>query len=163
MAEVEMVDKPIKADITDVADWFLLKENMSNKKIQKLCYYAEGWSLALLNQDIANNSEFEAWVHGPVNQTLYKRFKGFGWHELKITNPEEVMARIEPLFTDEQIEVLESVWDTYGEYGADQLEALTHSERPWLEQRNGLGKYESSNRLISSSTMKEFYKSIEIN
>ncbi|WP_440252573.1 Panacea domain-containing protein [Catenibacterium faecis] len=162
-AKIAIVDKPIKADITDVADWFLLKGNMSNKKIQKLCYYAEAWSLTLLDQDIANHSEFEAWVHGPVNRTLYQTFKGYGWHELKITNREEVMARMKKLFTPEQIEVLEAVWDTYGEYGADQLEALTHTERPWLEQRVGLGKFESSHSIISSTTMKEYYKSIEVN
>ena len=49
------------------------------------------------------------------------------------------------------------------EYGADQLEALTHTERPWLEQRVGLGKFESSHSIISSTTMKEYYKSIEVN
>lgn len=59
-AKIAIVDKPIKADITDVADWFLLKGNMSNKKIQKLCYYAQAWSLTLLDQDIASHSEFEA-------------------------------------------------------------------------------------------------------
>ena len=30
-AKIAIVDKPIKADITDVADWFLFKGNMSNK------------------------------------------------------------------------------------------------------------------------------------
>lgn len=50
--------------------------------------------MTLLDQDIANHSEFEAWVHGPVNRTLYQTFKGYGWHELKITNREEVMARM---------------------------------------------------------------------
>ena len=30
-AKIAIVDKPIKADITDVADWFLLKGNISNK------------------------------------------------------------------------------------------------------------------------------------
>lgn len=163
MDTVEMVNGEVKADITDVADWFLLHENMSNKKIQKLCYYAEAWSLALLNQHIANNSEFEAWVHGPVNRTLYDRFKGYGWHELKITNPEIVKERLEGLFTKEQLEVLEAVWDTYGEYGADQLEALTHTEQPWLEQRTDLGQFESSSRTISCETMRNFYKSIELN
>ena len=29
--------------ILDVAAWFLLKEDMTHKKIQKLCYYAEAW------------------------------------------------------------------------------------------------------------------------
>lgn len=162
MGEVEAVDIPIKADIKDVADWFLLKKNMSNKKIQKLCYYAEAWSLALLDQDIAQNSDFEAWVHGPVSRVLYKEFKEFGWRELTITNPKTVKERLDTLFTREQIEVLESVWDTYGEYGADQLEALTHSEEPWLEQRMGLEKFQSSTRQISKETMKRYYKSIAI-
>ena len=161
-AKIEIVDKPIKADITDVADWFLLKGNMSNKKIQKLCYYAEAWSLTLLDQDIADHSEFEAWVHGPVNRTLYQIYDGYGWNLLTITNYEEVKSRLELLFSSEQVEVLEAVWDTYGEYGADQLEALTHTERPWLEQRTGLGKFESSHNVISSTTMKEYYNSIKI-
>lgn len=33
-AKIAIVDKPIKADITDVADWFLLKGNMSNKRFR---------------------------------------------------------------------------------------------------------------------------------
>lgn len=162
MKKVETMDITIKADIKDVADWFLLKKNMSNKKIQKLCYYAEAWSLALLNQDIAQNSDFEAWVHGPVSKVLYKVYREFGWNKLTITNPEIVKKRLDILFTREQIEVLESVWDTYGEYGADQLEALTHLEEPWLEQRMGLEKFQSSTRKISKETMKRYYKSIAI-
>ena len=95
-----------------------------------------------------------------MNRTLYSTFKGFGWQKVKITNREETIKRIKLIFTPEQIDVLESVWDTYGEYGADQLEALTHSEKPWLEQRKGLGKFEGSNNLISRNTMKEFYQSL---
>ena len=41
-AKIAIVDKPIKADITDVADWFLLKGNMSNKKIQKALLLCTG-------------------------------------------------------------------------------------------------------------------------
>lgn len=162
MGEIEAVNIPINADIKDVADWFLLKGNMSNKKIQKLCYYAEAWSLVLLNQDIARRSDFEAWVHGPVSKVLYDEFKEFGWRELTIINPDVVKDRLASLFTNEQLDVLESVWDTYGEYGADQLEALTHTEKPWLEQRKGLGKFQSSTRKISKKTMKTYYQSIEI-
>ena len=112
MGEIRAVSIPINADIKDVADWFLLKGNMSNKKIQKLCYYAEAWSLVLLNQDIAKRSDFEAWVHGPVSKVLYDEFKEFGWRELTITNPDVVKDRLKSLFTNEQLDVLESVWDT---------------------------------------------------
>ena len=97
-----------------------------------------------------------------MSKTLYDEFKEFGWQELKITNLEDVKKRLDGLFTKEQIEVLESVWDTYGEYGADQLEALTHTEPPWLEQRKGLGKCQSSSNKISKETMKRYYRSIAI-
>lgn len=33
MEEIKAVRIPINADIKDVSDWFLLKKNMSNKKI----------------------------------------------------------------------------------------------------------------------------------
>ena len=35
------------ATIFDVADWFLSKEAMTPKKLQKLCYYYKAWGLAL--------------------------------------------------------------------------------------------------------------------
>lgn len=65
----------VNADITDVANWFLLKEDMSHKKIQKLCYYAEAWSETLLDAPICRNNEFQAWVHGPVNLKLWNLYK----------------------------------------------------------------------------------------
>lgn len=154
----------IRATVFDVADWFLLKANMSNKKIQKLCYYAEAWSLAKLDQPIANNCVFEAWVHGPVNKELYQEFKRFGWKKLKIeeSDIQRVKNRIEEVFTEEQQEVLSAVWDTYGEFSADQLEAQTHLEKPWLEQREGLGKFQNSSRRLNEDTMRAYYRSIAI-
>lgn len=165
MSRVEPTTCEVKAEIRDVADWFLLKENMSNKKIQKLCYYAQAWSLVKLNLPIAKNAQFQAWVHGPVNIELYTSFKKFGWRELKIVDAdvEMVKQRLNKVFNASQKDLLESVWETYGEYGADELEELTHNEEPWLEQRRGLNKYECSQNVISEETMKRYYSSIAIN
>lgn len=164
MSKIEACSYEVIAEITDVADWFLLKQSMSNKKIQKLCYYAQAWCLAKLGYSIAKNAEFEAWVHGPVSMVLYKRFKGFGWKKLKIVDEDidMVKARLSKVFNDEQKDILDSVWETYGEYGADELEALTHQEKPWLEQREGLSKYDNCNNVISEETMKIYYRSIAI-
>ena len=38
----------MKYNIFDIANWFLSKESMPQKKLQKLCYYAKAWSLVLL-------------------------------------------------------------------------------------------------------------------
>lgn len=40
--------------LNTVAQYFLSKESMSLKKLQKLVYYAYGWTLALLNESLEN-------------------------------------------------------------------------------------------------------------
>lgn len=164
MSEIGANEIEVKAEVQDVADWFLLKEHMSDKKIQKLCYYAEAWSLAKLDQSIAVDSDFEAWVHGPVNRKLYDKFKQFGWKKLKINEEDLSMVkeRLSKVFTEEQNDLLSAVWDTYGEFSADELETLTHREKPWLEKRKGLGKFDNCNKIIDKQTMKEYYQSIAI-
>ncbi|WP_050636197.1 Panacea domain-containing protein [Candidatus Stoquefichus sp. SB1] len=159
MEKVEAIKEEVNANINDVADWFMLKGAMSNKKVQKLCYYAQAWSLALYDSPIATDSKFEAWVHGPVNKTLWNRFKCFGWSEFQLTEPERVREILNTKFSESQNKILESVWETYGEFSADELEKMTHEEKPWLEKRKGIGKFESCNDEISESTMKEYYRS----
>ena len=164
MKEIEAIDISVDADIGDVADWFLLKENMSNKKIQKLCYYAQAWSLAKLDTDISRNCSFEAWVHGPVNMSLYKKFKTYGWRPLKIVESDIsiVNERVNILFCNEQKEILNAVWDTYGCLSADELESLSHTEDPWIEQREGLEPLENSRNIISTDTIKKYYRRIAL-
>lgn len=57
-------------------------------------------------------------------------------------------------------ELLERVWLTYGEQTANALEALTHTEQPWKEAREGLLPNERSHIAIDPETMKSYYRSI---
>ena len=57
--------------IFDVSEWFLSKESMTPKKLQKLSYYFEAWCHALFNRSLINDTRFEAWIHGPVSPELY--------------------------------------------------------------------------------------------
>nr|WP_318026760.1 hypothetical protein [Mycoplasmopsis bovis] len=41
-----------------------------------------------------------------------------------------------------------------------ELEAISHSEEPWLKARNGLSEFEISTKVIDPADMKNFYKSI---
>lgn len=152
------------SSIENLVHWFILKENMSQKKVQKLCYYAQAWSVALLNKDIVEGIEFEAWVHGPVNTYIRRMLKRFGWRDIKITPEylENVISDVSQEFNEVQVKLLESVWETYGNLSADELEDLTHKEEPWLEKRVGLSTFESSTRKISRKTMKKFYNSIAV-
>lgn len=142
----------MKPTIFDVANWFLTKESMPHKKLQKLCYYAQAWSLALSDEDISQDSDFQAWVHGPVNVSLWDKYKSYGYAPIhKNKNKPQT-----PLNTD----LLESVWETYGELSGYQLEKLTHEEAPWQLARKGLPEEAPSNRLIDKADMKSFYQSI---
>lgn len=136
--------------VEDIADWFLNKESMSDKKLQKLTYYAVAWGWALLNRSIIKNDEFQAWVHGPVSPKLYAKY---GWNPILIQNRQ--------LTFDNQVnDLLESVWYTYGNKTANELEALTHTETPWQNARRDFKPNENSSVVISTKDMREFYLSI---
>lgn len=144
--------------IHEVAKYMI--ENGSDvtpKKLQKLCYYAEAWHNALLGESLVNDSHFEAWVHGPVSPELYRTYREYGW-----MNIDKVERDVELTFNDKQTELLESVLETYDEFSGNELEALTHNESPWVNQRIGLNEMESSNNKISTDDMKTYYYSIYV-
>lgn len=67
-----------------VAKWFLwyndkiLEEEdadlISNLKLQKLLYYAQGCYLALKNEPLFNE-QIVNWAHGPVVEEIYHKYK----------------------------------------------------------------------------------------
>lgn len=142
--------------IFEIADWFLAKESMTPKKLQKLTYYAEAWSHALLNRSIVNDTNFEAWAHGPVSSKLYDKYREYGWNDIpKIDST--------PKIEDEkEVDLLEAVWETYGSMSANALEAQTHSEEPWKRARqlDGAEEGDRCNQIISVKDMREYYLSI---
>lgn len=144
------------ANIVDVSKWFLSKESMSPKKIQKLCYYFVAWGYALLDEQLVDDDKFEAWVHGPVSRTLYYKYRDYGWQDVPSQKFDD------SIFNGKSIDLLESVYFTYGDLSANELEALTHTELPWKMARRGLDNYENSNTKISIKYMREYYKSIYI-
>jgi cdsE len=151
-----------KVSILDVASWFLSKEAMTHKKLQKLCYYVQAWGLALYNKELID-SEFQAWVHGPVSRELYNKYKSNGWEDipkLKSFQPSNTQ-----FFSDEKnLHLLDSVWFTYGNKSGNELEALTHQEEPWINARKKaeVKENEPCNEIILSDDMKVFYKRIYI-
>ena len=142
--------------VFDVANWFLQKEEMTNKKLQKLCYYAQAWSYAFNNKKMFDG-DFEAWVHGPVNRSLWNALRNYGYDKVESNHFSKSAHNIED---DSILELLEDVWATYGEFSGGQLEALTHREKPWCKARIGLDEYEPSQTLIAPDDMRSYYRSL---
>ena len=137
-------------DIFEVADEFLAIESMTQKKLQKLCYYAQGWYVAITDRRLFND-QIQAWVHGPVSPKLYERYKMFGFNKI----PKKKSKATH----DELKGIGKKIYRRYGKLDGDQLEELTHKEMPWISAREGLEAYESSTNAISIDDMKSFFKS----
>lgn len=141
----------------DIADWFLTKDSMTPKKIQKLVYYAYSWMLTLCNDDRDNlenrlfEEKIEAWVHGPVVPELYRLYASYGYNEIPKSNNREVE------FNTEISNLLESVWEVYGSFDGNELESITHQESPWKKARVGYGPLDSCNENISDEEIFDCY------
>jgi len=137
----------------DVANYFLKCQDsdagdlMSNMKLQKLVYYAQGFHLAIKDRPLFDEP-IMAWEHGPVCVALYKKYKKYGGRAIPI--PYDVNAY--DLFDKETRDFLENVNNYYGQYSAWKLRNMTHLEPPWLVAYHK-GKVE-----ISLSDMKAYFK-----
>lgn len=137
--------------VFDVANWFLSKQSMTHKKIQKMCYYAQAWHCALIGDPLFSE-EIQAWIHGPVIPKLYPKYADYGWNNIPVQNFDE------SIFSEDSIKVLESVFVTYSTFTGDQLENLTHSEDPWNIARGDLKPWEPSTNPIDPTVMRAFYR-----
>lgn len=146
--------KQVSMNIYHIADWFLSKEPMTHKKLQKLCYYFKAWGLALYGKDLLPGYEFQAWVHGAVSPELYRGYKDYGWCDIPMTEDNSF------LFDKEQLEILDSVWSSYGEMSADEIALQTRIEEPWIKARGGIGEFETCTNVISNEDMKNYYKAL---
>ncbi len=113
-----------------IADWFLGHQTttnptptVTNMKLQKLVYLAESCFGSLYNTSLIDDS-IQAWDHGPAVKRLYGIFKSSGSDPIPV--PSET-----PDLPDDVVEVLESVWETFGSMTAWQLRKLTHEVGPY--------------------------------
>lgn len=135
----------------DIADFFLSlvspeDNDISNLKLQKLCYYAQGIGSSVRGQPLYNE-EIQAWEHGPVVPSLYHRFKCHGSSPIP---PVE-------LFDESRLDEIDrgmllDIYEYYAQFSAWRLRCMTHEERPWIESRN------TDDRRISVERLVEHFK-----
>jgi len=141
-----------------VAKYFIWKaskegRSITNKKLQKLLYYAQGWYLALKDKPLFKE-DIQAWVHGPAIPSIYDQYKGFGYGNINI--PIDV-NEISSLKDDD---LLNEVWKVYGKYDAEYLETLTHNDKPWQKAREGLNAGDASTNIIPKDELQKYFKSL---
>ena len=135
----------------EVANYFLALTNedegdlISNLKLQKLMYYAQGLHLAVHDSPIFPEP-IEAWRHGPVVPDLYHANKMFGGGAL--SKPENMDFSV---YDEETRNILNEVYAVFGQFSAWKLANMTHEEEPWREASDTGGE-------ISHESLKAFFK-----
>jgi uncharacterized phage-associated protein len=149
-----------------VVTYFDVKEeSITNKKLQKLLYYIEAWFLVYKSSII--DEDFEAWVHGPVIPDIYKKYRDFGYSDIKNQYNKGITPseKLHKLLNETQIEpdsqnLLFAILKQYESLSSYELEELTHSEKPWLEARGIAAPFDACTTKISKANMKNFYTSL---
>jgi uncharacterized phage-associated protein len=138
----------------DVAKYFLALQEidqdsgdiLSNLKLQKLLYYAQGYHLAKFGQPLFDE-DFEAWAYGPVLSSLYQTLKCFGSGQVILENDKDFSS-----FSQDQKELLQSIYKTYSQFSAWKLRDMTHGETPWKETPR--------NTVIDQNAIKNYFKTV---
>lgn len=138
----------------DVAKWFLTRneremkekdaEHISNLKLQKLLYYAQGVSLALYDKALFND-EIVAWKHGPVVEIVYQEYKKY-----RACGIDEFDNCQEEYSADDE-DILEQTYNIFGQYSAWKLREKTHGESPWINAMS------SESAIISNDSIKTYF------
>lgn len=117
-------------------------------KMMKLVYLCHGWSLSISSDNLINE-EVEAWQYGPVISELYNRIRHFR------ASPITQVSCGAEILSQEQKQMIKSVFDVYKNYSGLQLSEMTHRPgTPWSEIWETRGK----NSVIPSSLIrKHFY------
>jgi uncharacterized phage-associated protein len=142
-----------------IAKWFIAwaqaqDEELSNMKLQKLLYYAQGHYLARHHGPLFTEP-MQAWSHGPVVPKVYRAFKNFGSSTIELANEDPfTWADVDPDTT----ELLGQAWNTYGGYSAGRLRNMTHGETPWSRNWRGDGERDIE---ISIDDMEEYFGRLE--
>jgi uncharacterized phage-associated protein len=122
-------------------------DSISNLKVQKLLYYAQGFHLAVYEKPLFPEA-VKAWAHGPVVPQVYHEYKQYGAGSIPV-------ERVDlEAYSPEVRELLDEVWAVYGQFTASKLEGMTHQEPPWMDT--------PQSEAISHASMTTFFKTLVI-
>ena len=136
-------------DCFKTAEYFLRLQTgdagdaISNMKLQKLLYYAQGFALAILGKPLFDD-DFEKWTYGPVLPAVYNKYKVFCSEA--IPRPEGASLQD---YTDDERKLLDEVYYTFGQYSAWALSEMSHATKPWQDAELG--------SIISKDSMKAYF------
>ncbi|PIR83008.1 hypothetical protein COU19_02475 [Candidatus Kaiserbacteria bacterium CG10_big_fil_rev_8_21_14_0_10_56_12] len=119
------------------------REGITNLKLQKVLYFAQAYFLAKLGKPLFSDN-LEAWEYGPVVPSVYRKYRENG------SNP-IIVDEDKSSITDDDKEVLQKIWNTFGGYSASKLVDIAHAHTPWKDA------YQTPSKIISNKALEDYY------
>lgn len=150
---------------SDIAKYFLYRsiqdgDLITPLKMQKLIYYAYVWTLVKSDKKLFDE-KIQAWPNGPVVGSLYQELRNYGSAPIDAkylgVEEEKELDKLFSKFSEDIKSTIDEVYEKYIPLSAFELVTLTHSEKPWLKAREGLGDTEPSNNTIDDEMILEEY------
>lgn len=141
------------ATVFDAANFFIdiaahvEDDPITNLKLNKLLYYAQGCCLSRLGRPLFPE-QIEAWDYGPVVPAVYHKYKVCGKSPIRTTDDDYDRG----VFTEEETAVLIDVMREYGQYTGHALVSKTHQTgTPWRQT------VERGSKIIPHPSMKAYF------
>jgi len=128
-------------------------KSISNMKLQKLLYLAQGIHLAMKNDAPLFEDSIEAWKYGPVVPSVYHKFKIYFSGEIPVAHP---FSSESDLLSEEQKKLVRRVVELYGGLSAIALSNFTHLQgSPWYLVYNDADNFSAE---ITTSSITAYFK-----
>jgi len=150
---------PETARLFEVADCFciLAAGDITTMMIQKLMYYAQGFSLVFLDHPLFAQTP-RAWVWGPVYGQVWHEYSNRNLTE-EYENSSETLFHSASPFSEDEEDLIRAVYSSYGQFSGPVLSRMTHAESPWIlaRSRAGAKASERCNEQIKLEEMRDFF------
>ena len=139
--------------ILNVAEYIFKEYNrvtgelIDEMKLQKLLYFAQRETLAILNKPLFNE-EFEGWKYGPISR------------EVRTVYTEDGINADTKDIKNESKYIINNVILEYGALASWKLSKISHKEISWINSRKGLKDGENGNRKIKLEDIREDAKKV---
>ena len=138
---------------------FARLEEVTPLALQKLLYYAQGIYLATYDAPLFEE-DCQAWVHGPVYETVYGMFRDFKFNPID-DERFAVLRGQHGYLKREAIAVLDVVLESFGQYSGKMLEGITHQEAPWLEARQEAEPSERTQLVMEKDSIRRYFLEVK--
>ncbi|MBS9337331.1 Panacea domain-containing protein [Fructobacillus parabroussonetiae] len=128
-------------------------EPLSQMKVMKLLYYAQGVMLAAYDRKLFSD-DIVCWKYGPAVESVHAKYKG--QKEIVPSDGIETLSNadlddFQLVASDEEaVSVLCAVMAKYGDRSAIDLMNMTHQETPWKET--------AQSSIISPRLIQDYFK-----